>query len=61
MISHDLRIWLSGFFAAAAVATFVLATVFRIRARAGHEKEDNGKIPARAVPKKSAGKTGTIG
>jgi hypothetical protein len=61
MISHDLRIWLSGFFAAAAVATLVLATIFRIRARADQQEERNGKFPPRAVPKKPAGKTGTIG
>jgi hypothetical protein len=53
---HDLRIWLSGFFAAAAIATFAMATMIRLRARASARK-----MNVSSVPRKPAAKTGTAG
>jgi hypothetical protein len=50
MISwHDLRIWLSGFLGALAVAAFVAATVMRARERARQDEEH--ALPKRPVAK----------
>jgi len=50
MISwHDLRIWLSGFLGALAVAAFVAATVIRARERARQDEEH--ALPKRPVAK----------
>jgi hypothetical protein len=46
---HDLRIWLSGFLGALALAAFVAATLIRVRERARRDEEH--ALPKRPVAK----------
>jgi len=55
---HDLRIWLSGFLGALAVAAFVAATLMRARERARQDEEH--ALHKRPVAKADVSEKGKI-